>query len=481
MGSWDLRIALDPESGEPLFLQAAHALMRDIHRGRLKPGDPLPGYRSLAETLEVNRNTVLAAYQELLAEGWVVSRPSEGTFVAEAPPRHLPFEDTKPVTALGELGFDLPPGPDESGTTPRPILAVGTGAADPRQLPAVPLGRAYSRALRTPAALRAGHPKGHPRLRAALAKMLSSLRGLAVEPSNLMVTRGSQMGIFLLAQALFQPGDRVAVEALGSPRSWEALSQRGVELVPIPVDAEGLDLDALEAALEAGPLRAALVTPACQYPTTAVMSEARRKRLLGLALQHRFAILEHDYDAHFHYEGRPGLPLAAQDRGGVVVYVGSLSKLLAQGLPMGLVHGPKPLIDRLRSLRAAVDGHGDPILELAVAELMEDGELARHVNRMEQLYRKRRDLLVEALRQALGPRLELRVPAQGSALWAALPGVDIEAWQQRAEKAGVSFQAGRDFAFDERPQPSFRMGFTGHEERELLEAVKRMAGALGKH
>ncbi|HJW72448.1 MAG TPA: PLP-dependent aminotransferase family protein [Geothrix sp.] len=473
-----MRISLDPASGESLFLQVAHALMRDIHRGRLKPGDPLPGYRSLAESLALNRNTILSAYQELLAEGWILSRPSEGTFVADTPPRHLPFEDTGPVRVADALGFDLRGAAVEAAGVQEPALSLGTGVPDLRHLPTAFLGRAYARALRMPATLRAGDPQGHRRLREALTPMLASLRGLQADPSRLLVTRGSQMGLYLVAQTLLQPGDRVGVEALGSPRAWEALAQPGVKLVPLEVDAEGLRLESLQAALAEGPLRAVFTTPACQYPTMVPLAAARRRRLLGMALQHRFAIIEHDYDAQLHYEGPPILPLVAQDQGGVVVYVGTLSKLFAPGLRLGVIAAPEPLLARLSARRAVLDQHGDPALELAIAELIVDGELPRHVNRMETLYRRRRDALVTALEKTFGAMLELTPPAQGSALWIRAPGMDVDAWHLQAREAGVGFQPGRTFTFDESPLDCFRMGFTGHDEGELGEAVRRMARAL---
>lgn len=464
MPGWDLKIALETRSGLPVFRQVAEAIRKDITRGRLAPGDALPGYRLLAESLGVNRNTILAAYQELLGEGWIVSRPSEGTFVAEAPPRWAP---------LAELAGNQALAPD-----PAPMLSIGTGAADPRELPRLPLARAYARALNTPAALRALDPQGLPRLRELLAEMLTSLRGFPADPGRLMVTRGSRMGLYLVIQALVRPGDRVAVESPGSPRVWEVLRQRGAELVHVPVDREGLRVDALEARLREGPLRMALVTAACQYPTTVPLAEARQRRLLGLSLQHRFHLLEHDAGGEFHYGGPPALPLAAKDAGGSVIHVGSLSRLLAPGLRLGTVHAPRETMDLLRGIRGQIDGHGDPVLELAMADLMEEGALARHVNRLERTFARRRDVLIEALHGLEGVALSIAPPRLGSALWIEAPGVDVDRWHALARKAEVEFKPGRAFLPEGGALACLRMGFTGHDERELNEAVQRMSVAL---
>ncbi|HEU4951512.1 MAG TPA: PLP-dependent aminotransferase family protein [Holophagaceae bacterium] len=464
MPGWDLKITLETGSGLPVFRQVAEAIRKDISRGRLAPGDLLPGYRLLAESLGVNRNTILAAYQELLGEGWIVSRPSEGTFVAEAPPRWAPSAE--------------PPGTPGPPPEAEPILSIGTGAADPRELPRLPLARAYARALNTPAALRALDPQGLPRLRELLAEMLTRLRGFPADPGRLMVTRGSRMGLYLVIQSLIRPGDRVAVESPGSPRAWEVLRERGAELVPVPVDHEGLQIDALEARLREGPLRMVLVTAACQYPTTVSLVESRQRRLLGLSLQHRFHLLEHDAGGEFHFGGPPALPLAAKDVSGGVIHVGTLSRLLAPGLRLGTIHAPQEVMASLRRVRSHIDGSGDPILELAIADLMEEGALARHVNRLERTFARRRDVLMEALHGLQGVALSIAPPRLGSALWIEAPGTDVDRWHTLARKAEVEFKPGRAFLPEGGALNCLRMGFTGHDERELKEAVQRMSLAL---
>lgn len=482
MGRWSHTIAL-PEGGGPLFLSIAQALISDIRRGRLKPGDPLPGYRTLADNLQVSRNTVLAAYQELIAEGWVVSRPGGGSFVAEELPETLP---SAPAAAAAEpaIGFDLeaPPEPPRSAQRQgREVLAAMSGVPDARLLPMAAMARAYRSAMARIA--KEGpvpeDPKGHLRLRRALAAMLGSLRGMSVDPESLLVSRGSQMALFLIAQALLRPGDRVAVEALGQRRTWEAFERSGATLLPLEVDGEGVVPESLEARLAEGPLRALYLTPQHQYPTTVSLAAPRRARILELARRHRIAVIEHDYDAEFHYEGQPVMPLASEDRAGTVIFVGTLSKIFTPSVRLGFVHGPRPLIERLSELRNAVDHQGDPALELAMAELMEEGELQRHVHRMRRTYHERRDRFAAALGRELGGAVSFAVPPGGMAFWiGAERGIDVDAWALRALERGVAFRPAREFEFQRRALPFLRLGFTSLREGEIDEAALRLARAL---
>lgn len=483
---WDFALTLDPDSQQPRFLQIAHSLSAGIRSGRLRPGDMLPSSRMLASTLGVHRNTVLAAYQELESEGWIKTEPAVGTFVSRTIPEDLPRPflkpDTPQPTSFAAPGFDLPPPPIryEVRSYPPGMLVMGSGTPDARLIPSEELARAYRRALRIggQALLNYGDPRGHERLRTALAAMLSSRRGLAVRPDNLLVTRGSQMAIDLVARALLRPGDVVAVEALGYRPAWEALRLTGAELVPIQVDAGGLDVEALERLALDRPLRALYVTPHHQYPTTVTMDPGRRLRLLELARTHGFAVLEDDYDHEFHYEGRPVMPLASGDRAGMVVYVGTMSKILAPGLRLGFVAAPRSLVERIAELRVHVDRQGDLAQEYAVAQLLEDGILQRHVRRVGREYQDRRDALAEALDRRFGESLAVHLPAGGLALWVRTdPSLDAQAWSERALDHGVAFMPGRRFSFADANIDHLRLGFAMLNPSELAEAVRRMAKA----
>lgn len=481
-----LAIEIDAAAETPLFLQVVRGIQDGIRRGRLRPGSPLPGTRALAERLEIHRNTVLAAYRELSSEGWIQASAARGTFVAddlpERPPRGPASGRVDGIAR--QPAFTLAAAPlsrDPSGVPPGTLPMVG-GMPDLRLFPAAALSRAYRRALRSRARelLAYGDPRGHRRLRTALASMLAEARGIPAGADDLVVTRGSQMAIELAARALLRPGDLVAVEAFGYPPAWEALSRAGARVVPVPVDGHGLRVDRLAELAAREPVRALYVTPHHQFPTGAPLVASRRLALLSLAAERRFAVLEDDYHHEFQYEGRPILPLAASDRAGSIVYVGSLSKVLAPGLRLGFVCAPRPLLDRIADLRLYADRQGDHAVEYAVAELIEDGELPRHIRRARRVYRARRDLLAWLLRERIGPALSFRLPPGGMTIWARVRGVDADAWTLAAREEGVHVHAGRRFAFDGRRQPFLRLGFAALDERELREGVERLRRGLDR-
>src|SRR5215472_16087871 len=486
MRAWDLNLTLDDSDGLPVFLQIARGISNEVRRCRLKPGDPLPGSRTLATALQVHRNTVVAAYVELVREGWIETRRAGGTFVSRNFPDSTPrsFAPTAPrLNVPTRAGFDLRP--SLSGREPSPFasgtLNLASGVPDPRLLPAAALSRAYRRTLRQrgSSVLDYGDARGHPRLRAALAEMLSATRGLAATADSLVITRGAQMAFDLAARALLSPGDTVAVEELGYDSVWATLRLTGARLAPIPLDGEGLRVDALEKIAAREQLRAVYLTPHHQYPTMAVLSPARRLQLLDLARRKRFAILEDDYDHEFHYQGRPVLPLASADRAGVVVYVGTLSKILAPGLRLGFMVAPEPLLDRVVTLRRVVDRQGDLAVESAVGEMLEEGEVQRHARRMRRIYEARRASLIAALKKHLGSALSFEVPCGGVALWARVASeIDVDRWAERSLAAQVAFDPGREFAFDRKPRSNARLAFASLNESEIHEAVRRMAVAL---
>ncbi len=483
---WDLSLRLEHDaSGQPLFVRISRAIADDIRAGRLAAGARLPGSRALARGLAVHRNTVLAAYRELLAEGFLQGRAGSGTFVASAlperPARRLTRAHKSPARPA-RAGFELPPArlpaAVPSQAPPPGTLALYGGLPDVRLSPGQALARAYRRALRQRAPLGYGDPRGHPRLRAALALMLNATRGLALGPDDLLITAGSQMALALAAKVALVPGDLVAVEQYGYRPAWEALRAAGAELLPLPLDQHGLRVDALDALCRSRRVRGVYLTPHHQYPTTATLSAPRRLALLALAERERLFVLEDDYDHEFHYQGRPVLPLASSDQAGVVIYVGTLSKVLAPSLRIGYLVAPHALLERATAERFYLDRQGDHALELALSELFEDGEIQRHLRRTRRIYHARRDHFVALLQQTFGERLQFQVPAGGMALWAKLsPRVRVERWLERGAAQGVLFQPGRQFDFAGRALPHVRLGYAGLAEDELSEAVGRLQRA----
>jgi len=487
MPTWDVTLETNRAGDLPIFLQVARAITEDIQRGRLRPGIKLPSSRALARQLRVHRNTVLAAYGELIAEGWLITSPARGTFVSKSIPE--PRVRTKRLSATSAggappaLAYRLQSAPTahRPEVLPSGCLDLSSSNPDLCAFPIDALSRAYRRALRqySPHLLSYCDPEGHAALREAIAAMASATRGLTAAPANVFITRGAQMAATLIGRSIGGPGDTIAVEALGYQPGWESFRQAGLRLVPIPVDQQGLRVDLLNDFADASRLRAVYLTPHHQYPTTVTLSPGRRMALLDLAVTRGFAIIEDDYDHEFHYDGRPVMPLASLDRHGAVIYIGTLSKVLAPGLRIGYVIAPKLLIEALAGHRSFVDACGDHVVEAAVARMLNDGEVPRYINRLRRIYLKRRESMVEILQSQLRGAITFSPPSGGMAIWAKVtPEIDVDAWAASALSHGVAFHTGRRYTFDGAPAPYVRLCFASLAEQHIQEAVSRMAAAL---
>lgn len=472
--TWKTPLRIDLE--QPTFVQIARFIADDIRRGRLKAGTRMPGSRIAATDLGVHRNTVLAAYRECIAEGWLVTEPARGTFVSPALPEAEP--PRRPARAhRDETAYDLPA--LAPLVLPASAMTLGGGVPDVRLFPAEALARAMRRAMRRQPlrVLSYGDPQGPRELRLAIAAMIGATRGVAATEDNVLIVRGAQMGIDLVARTLLSPGDDVAVEALGYRPAWEALAASGAKLRPAPIDERGLHPDALDPMKN---LRAVYVTPHHQFPTTVTLDAARRIALLQKARERRFFILEDDYDHEFHYGGRPVLPLASADTHGSVIYVGTFSKVLAPGLRLGFVVAPTPVIARLTRTRRYVDRQGDHLLAAAVAELIDDGEVQRHIRRARRIYADRRDRNAKLLEATLGDAIAFTLPPGGTAIWARVdPAIDVELWARTAlDEHGLLLQTAKQFAHDEQPDHFLRLGYAQHTDDEAREAMKRLKASM---
>jgi GntR family transcriptional regulator/MocR family aminotransferase len=411
-------LRLDRQVATPLAQQLSAALIALIQQGLVPAGTRLPGTRTLATLLHVHRETVALAFEELAAQGWLDIQPARAAVVS----RHLPEVRAKPlvpapVGMAAQAGFTFLKGPPVLAPTHPLVLTLDEGSPDGRLAPLAALARNYRRASRhlaTPAArLGYGDPNGVLRLRQQLARYLRATRGVPVEPEHIFTTRGSIMGVQLLAQLVLAPGDVVVVAERSYQAAEAIFQQAGAQLQRVGLDAQGIVVDEVAALCLQQRVRLLYLTPHHHFPTTVTLSAPRRMQLLALAEAHDFIILEDDYDFDYHYDGSPILPLASADRHGRVLYVGSLSKVLAPAIRLGYVVAPPDVIAALSPLRRLVDRQGDVLLEEAVAELLAEGELTRHLKRARRHYHQRRDLACQVLRTGAGSLAHLHCTGRG--------------------------------------------------------------------
>jgi len=421
-------LSIDKTSKTPIFLQIASGLTENIRRGIIQAGTQLPGTRTLAESLGLHRKTVVAAYDELLAQGWLETQNSRGTFVSQKLPEIKPIAFKKnalyvPKGAQPKAGFPFKADP----LLKLPLvkssnaLAFNDGFPDVRIAPWDALSRAYRTVLRQgfrKNLLFYGETTGEPSLRAAMTDYLHESRGLPITIDNVLITRGTMMAIHLAVQCIVQPGEVVVVGEVSYTSCNLIIKQSGANLMTVPVDDFGMDVEAIEQLCQKTPVRMVYVTPHHQHPTTVIMPAERRLRLLQLAKTYGFCILEDDYDYDFHYNSNPILPLAAADTNQNVVYVGSLSKVFSPALRVGYVVAPAEVIEAMANLRRIIDRQGDNLLEAAVAVLFRDGEMQRHLKKAQKTYHLRRDLFCEMMKTELGNVVDFSKPTGGLAVWA---------------------------------------------------------------
>jgi GntR family transcriptional regulator/MocR family aminotransferase len=482
---WDLQIVLERDLAMPAYLQIAHALIDAIRRGRLASGSALPGTRDLAARVGVNRKTIQQSYDELVAQGWLTTEATRGTFVSAALPlvpealaEHLPAA-RQAAFALRRAAPDLP-----VFLPPPGLLTFDDGAPDTRLMPAELVARAYRRALLHGSRqnrLGYGDPRGSQVLREAVAEMLRADRGLDCTADNICITRGSQMGIFLSARLLTQSGDAVAIEAVSYPPAREAFRAAGANILSIDIDDQGMQLASLEALCRKHTVRAVYVTPHHHFPTTVVLPPERRIRLLALAEQFGFVIVEDDYDHEFHFSHRPMLPLASAHGWGKLIYIGSLSKLLSPSLRIGYLVAAESVVARAAQEIMMIDRQGDPVTEAMAAEIMTAGVLKSHARKVLRIYAERRECLATALQAELGDAVEFSLPPGGLALWVNFaPHISLLTLATAGLKHGVGITPGQVFAVNSDKIQGARLGFGSLNETELREAVRRLTQALAE-
>lgn len=472
-------IQVDRKASLTLYIQVCNTFILLITNGTLKPADILPSSRVLAELIGINRNTVKLAYEELISQGWAESVERQGVFVLSKlpvfPKKRLSEVNMNNSTQESFIWTNHFEKAMPSDNFQKTILTIDDGFPDVRLAPVDNLMREYrslSRKFFGKNFLKYGSSKGSEHLRESISHYLSNTRGLVVPSENIMITKGSQMGIYLAAQLLLKPDDNIAVGISNYGSADDTFSYAGANLVRIPVDANGMDIDYLEEVLKTKSIKAVYIIPHHHFPTTVTMSMERRLKLLNLAKEYRFAIIEDDYDFDFHYDNKPYVPLASIDHNHNVIYIGSITKTFAPGLRTGFMIAPLAFVDAASSLRQLIDKQGDTLLEEAFAVLFDNGEMERHFRKSLKLYKLRRNLFCELLKSDFSEEIEFKVPEGGLAVWTNFDKrIDLFKMSEEALKKGLYIGNGSFYKNESFITNGLRMGFASLEEDEMVKAL----------
>jgi GntR family transcriptional regulator/MocR family aminotransferase len=472
-------IQVDRKSSVTLHIQVCNTFISLITSGTLQPADILPGSRILAELIGINRNTVKLAYEELISQGWAESVERKGVFVLSKLPvlSKAKIPETGQNNAKQEAFIwtnkfaDVKPGRNLQKTE----LTIDDGFPDVRLTPIDLLMREYRSISRRGYGknfLKYGSSKGSEHLRSAICNYLSNTRGLTVSIEDLLITKGSQMGIYLAAQLLISAGDNVAVGLSNYSIADDSFKYAGANLVRVQVDGNGMDVDHLEQILQNTKIKAVYIIPHHHCPTTVTMSMDRRLKLLKLAREHRFAIIEDDYDFDFHYENKPYLPLASIDHNQNVIYIGSITKTFAPALRIGFMTGPSAFINAAASLREMIDKQGDTVLEEAFAAMYDNGEMDRYFRKALKIYRQRRDIFCGILKTDFKDEISFKVPEGGLAVWTMWnERIDVIKLAEEAAKKRLHIDDGNFYKNELFKTNGLRLGFASLDESEMIEAL----------
>ena len=479
-------ISLDRKAKKPLHRQIYEGYRTAILEGHLRAGQQVPSTRAVALELGVSRIPLLNAYSQLLAEGFLQSRRGTGTFVASLLPDRVVRAKARPTTRVSVQSARRPVSLRSQLLPPFTASRwhYGTGAFSVGQValehfPVDTWSRLFARHSRRLHGKSAhfNDPRGNGEFRKAIAGYLRTARAVQCDEQQIIIVSGSQEALDLSARVLLDPGSRVWIEEPGYWLARRVLTLAGCELVPVPVDHEGLDVRAGMKLCRTA--RAAYVTPSHQFPLGATMSASRRLQLLNWAQSCGSWIIEDDYDSEYRYGVTPIASLQGLDTNDRVIYVGTFSKTLLPSLRVGYIVMPADLVDRFMAVRVAMDLYPPHVNQAVLADFINDGHFARHIRRTRLLYSERRERLVECLHEQFGSRLESVGTEAGVHLTVTLPpGIRDRPLCERAAAEKLWLWPLSPCYMGEPSRQGFILGFGSVATGEIPRAVRRMAAVL---
>lgn len=471
-------LQLDSKGSLPLYEQVYRQLKAAVFRGALPAGTRLPPSRQLAQQYNLARVTITQAYQQLQIEGYLVSRPGAGTFIADNLPlaKPIPFQPT--LSAWGQRIANHPPQPAAPAGATQPLIDFGIARAFSDIFPYDVWRKLLARYLSTDDAMlsRYGSVSGFMPLREAVADYLARLRGVNCVPEQVVIVNGVQQALDLLARLLLDPGDGVLVETPGYTDAYALFTVRGARLLPLPVDEKGFPVERIPAGTKA---KLAFVTPANQFPRGGTLPLNRRLALLQWAQQANALIIEDDYDGELRYGSRPVAALQGLDHDGRVIYLGTFSKVLFPALRLGYIVLPPQLVHSFERAKSIIDRGAPTLTQAAIADFITEGHFERHLRRLRKAYGERRSALVAALEQQLAGVVSYSGEPAGLHIMLSLPPqTDEQKLIYQAHQAGVRVYPGATYHLSPQPNPTILLGFSGLTATDITTGIQRLAHCL---
>lgn len=468
-------VTVNRSDDNPVYLQIADAIAAALAHKTLPGGAKMPGTRPFSRLFNIHRKTAVAAYAELEHLGAVVIVPNRGTFLSENFNHAFDRSDLK-TSGFNHSGFAF----KKSSLLDNPFefsgceLAFNDGVPDIRLFNPGVISSFYTANLKKKLnRSRMGYfnSEGSEFFKLHFANYLNATRGLNILPDNLLITRGTEMTVYILSELLLSAGDTVVVGTPGYFAVNMIFQKTGAKIHTVPVDRNGIDVEALAEYCRKHTVRMVYVTSHHHYPTTATLSAAKRKRLLELSAQYGFIILEDDYDYDFQYEATGFLPMASLPHGGNVIYIGSFGKTLAPGFQTGFAVSSPDFISEMKKYLGIIDKQGDVLTEQALGEMIREGEIDRHLRKSLKMYRERRDFFDLKLKDLFNDTISYQKPSGGMAFWIEFKQhLNLLKTAERCRKHGLLIP--RVLLYQNKNLCAARLGFAHLEQAEAEKGLE---------
>lgn len=474
-------LQFDRSSKTGISIQLSKGILALIQNGSIQPKDKIPSVRKMAEALNIHPKTVVAAFEDLKAQGWLDTLPRKGIYVTSVLPIIQPVRPFETDKVPGKSRLIISSRHTGNEPSKVPLLLIDDGFPDHRLAPWEIIMRDYRRLNTRERVIKSsipGDPSGSEELRIELSRYLRETRALPAGPEDLCITRGAQMALYLLCRILIKDGAKVIVGDPNYTLANDVLKECGADLIHVPVESDGIDVEQINNICKREKISCIYIIPHHHHPTTVCLSPQKRIALLEIAEKHGLSIIEDDYDYDYNYDSSPVLPLASYAKGRNIFYIGSLSKVISNSIRLGFIYCKPDTKSEVVRLRRLIDLRGDTFLELAIAEFFRTGDFERHLKRTIKVYKERRDLMYDLLTREFGAYISAQKPKGGMAIWAKFDdSIDLPELSKRAARRGLGISDGT-FYNNQINLNSIRMGFASKQPPEINQFAEILGSVL---